>query len=267
MAFFLQPARQQVLRIRRGLAPGGGGGGDFGALDANVLARFKPDYLEASFADGAAITGWDDASGQGRHLAPLDAGMPVARAGLLNGRMVAEFGGDILIWNSGSDVDAELTDGVTLVLVYQIFSHSNSPGLFGWTNSIGSSSWGAERLAMHDRSTGGNMLFISGGDSAASSAFYVSSITTNVWHYVIARAPLDGLSAKEVRLDGVWQTDGGGATGASISSLASLFLGGKDGAGFGRFGGYVAESIYLNKKVTDPEVADIESYITSTYGL
>ena len=263
MGLILQPTRQQMLRIRRGLV-GGGGGGGLAGLAGNIKAHFRPAELEASYADGATITAWGDASGTGRNLGQLS-GSALAKASFLDGRMVMQVNGGILYHDPGANVDAELTDGATLAVVWHPLAHGNSPQIFSWNSVTSSSDWSVVRYGIHDRATGSNIIIVSGGNSANGATYSFAGVATAAWHYLIVRSPTNGIG-KDAYFDGAWGVDNlPPADGSSITTMRYLQLGGIIGSGFGTLNGYIAEAIYLNKYCTTQEVEDIGAHFESEY--
>jgi hypothetical protein len=229
--------------------------GRFLVLDAQTAAQ--------QFANGAAVTSWQDISGNARHAVASGATTPVLVTNAINGQAVLRFDGvdDHLALPSGFQ---DFTAGMSLYVVMRPSALTNSFKVVALGNGAGQQNIGLGRAG----STAGFQFFNTNAGGAYS------------WFDTPS-----GLSAGEVSVVSV-QQDGGAAGGVSYAELTkngALLFGqqvyvppvvtravnyiGKSYWNEGMFQGDIAEIILYNRKLSAQEHSAVQTYIASKYGL
>ena len=229
--------------------------GRFLVLDAQTAAL--------QFANGAAVTSWQDISGNARHAVGSGATTPVLVTNAINGKAALRFDGvdDYLTLPSGFQ---DFTAGMSLYVVMR-------PSAL---------SYGFKIVALGNGAGQQNVVLGRAGDTGGFQFF-----TTNAGgQYTWFNTP-SGLFAGETSLVSM-QQDGGTAGSSSYAELSkngvaqfgqNVFVPpvatravnyiAKSYWSEGMFQGDIAEIILYNRKLTTQENADVQSYIANKYGL
>lgn len=217
-------------------------------------AWFRPEGL-ISIADGAAISQWNDDSGNARHLTQATGNLqPSLVLGALNGRSAVRFDGSGRRFGSAATM-ANVLNGSGHGTVFVVFAVDTDAAandvLFGQSNS--------NRLLYVD-TTGPNLVaraFDGTQDNATKSGAALGAWHIGLWMY-------DGTNVAAAVDDQDTAAMATTASGAQTDLSQTLVAGGD---GTGHLKGYIAEIIVFASALTEENRRRVTAYLKQKYAL
>lgn len=209
-------------------------------------------------ADGVALTGWDDASGNGYHLSQGTSGKrPLYKENILNGQPIVRF--------DGSNDDLRRTGmllsnlfaaaGATIYLVMKHTATDNDGAAFAHSGTY-LDNWVQAHLPYQGD------LYFDHGDYVERIAVTAPADFTGNFHVVeLWRA---GVNA-ELSVNGLLLGTNAAMIDLDITESGTFYLGSQTGAGFFHKGDY-AEFLIYRRGLTTQERADVREYLGMKWG-
>lgn len=221
----------------------------FSPLSLSPIAWFKADGI-TGLSDAAAVTQWDDASGNGRHvLQATAANQPLYKTAILNGLPVVRFDGsnDRLVSAAFAQPQewtvcavAKTTSTASLQSIVDTDSGSRHAQLLRANTAV-------ESIAF----------------SAAGSAF-TDSETATPTNFNVLTARRDSTTV-QVFVNGT--SAGSTATTGTPSSVTTVFQLGCTGAGSQFLTGDIAEAIYFGSALSTTDRQRVQTYLGTKYNI
>jgi len=254
------------------------GGGGFVPTDiAGLKAWYDASDTSTISLSGSAVTQWNDKSGNNFHVTQsTSAQRPSSGINTINSKNVLTFGGDdvlaagssadwVFLHNStGSTVFAVAIDDNTVDFEYSIFADSVGSSEVGCGLRIALDGANPRTLSPFVSTGGGSgtlVSLISGGTFSSGTAFYVSGIWDN------NNATLANRS--------LWRKNGGTQFGTnaqndspvSSNPARALCIGNNTNTGSYAWTGKIAEIIMYTGVLSSGNVASVNSYLASKWGI
>ena len=232
------PATVAVAATSGGWSVAGGGG--FVPTDIAALAGWydASDAASFTFSSGAVISQWNDKSGAGHHLVQATgAGTAPQRTGTLNSLSTVVWSGTN--WALGTSGYSPPAQPYTVFIVGRMISTS-------WAGFM------STPVMIRRQGSDGNLGFDAGGTAAS-----YALDTTN--HHRIT-AVFNGATSKQ-RIDGVEV----GTTNTGSGSFATYRFGADSAPNHANC--HIAEICIYEAALTAPQIAQVESYLATRWGL
>lgn len=248
-----------------GVAPAGGGGITDPTDIANLWVWLDADQITAS--NGDPLASWADQSGNSRTFTTFSSGSATYQTNVINTTMPAVlFGQDKAMQYTGAllETDATLANHAHSVVAVVQHTDSQDDTFFAQSTDTVGDGWYLRATGTDDEFNASTVRTLGGGvsDDVKTTG---DANSVNTWHYLIYVS--DGADIT-LRVDG---TDFTGTRGVYNSGGADsgMRLGAERNTAsyFYYFTGYIAELFAYNAVLTSQNITDIESYLTSKWGL
>lgn len=226
----------------------------FNPIPTNGLNLFLRADSITGLTEGAAISQWNDESGNNNHATQATGSyQPTYRTNVLNGKPVVRFVASDDFLRCPNSVFSGVSNQTTLFIVQKI---SNT----GVTNFSQSTDDGSNRYSTHTPWTDGNIYWDFGNISSNGrlyGAWGGNSSSFYYWTYLAG-------SGMAIRRNGT-QIHTKATSGTFTPGSQTFVLGGF--AGVNGISGDFAEVIMYNRRLTPEEIAIVETYLKNKYNL
>jgi hypothetical protein len=208
-----------------------------------------------ALGDGAQITSWADSSGNAHTLTKISTNGPTLDLDGFGGKPAAIFTGAQYLDTAAFTA---MTDRVTLVVIGQTTSTVNSESFVDSTTA-------PDRVALFKSYNAGSPTFrMERGAIGGQSVATTNADFNDLPHVFIAS--FNGTSeVSRLYIDGVAKGNGVSPMGTS-NSFSTIRVGARSDAG-NMLDGKIAAVGVLNRTLTGPEIAQIQTYAAATWGI